>query len=442
MWIADQKPFRAAIAAKFVAVSCLLASVAVSVGHADDSNAQGAVAFIHPGISHTQESIDFVKQRLAAGEQPWKDAWEKLTISRGASLSFTPTPYAHVERGAYNNPNIGSSEFSRDTAAAHTQAVLWVLTDDEAHAKKAAEILDAWSGTLKSISNHDAILLIGMSGHRFCNAAELLKHNWDGWPDAKQKQFEKMIREIWYPIIKDFFPSANGNWDASVLQTMIAMAIYLDDQPMFDRAVNYFRAGKGNGAIGNYFNEFGQCQESGRDQAHTQMGLEYLATTCEIAWNQGIDLYGELDNRLLKGFEYTAKYNLGFDVPYEPYRSYQGRYYYESISDDSRGRFRPMYEKVLNHYQNRKGMEAPFTKQVVMKIRQIPVEPYVEQERDDQDNVDDDEQRTDRDDQRADEARSDDENRDRRRRRRRRNRSGRAGPLQTLMFADQPASFR
>ena len=77
-----------------------------------------------------------------------------------------------------------------------------------------------------------------------------------------------------------------------------------------------------DGAIGNYFNDFGQCQESGRDQGHTQMGLEYLANTCETAWSQGVDLNGALDNRLLLGFEYTAKYNLGHDGPYEPFESF------------------------------------------------------------------------------------------------------------------------
>lgn len=208
-----------------------------------------------------------------------------------------------------------------------------------------------------------------MEGYDFCNAAELLKHTWDGWPPTEQTRFEKMLRNIFYPIIKDFYPSANGNWDASMLQTMLAMGVYLDDQAMFDRGVEYFLNGKGNGAVRNYFKPSGQCQESGRDQAHTQMGLDFLACTCEIAWNQGVDLYGAYDNRLLKGFEYTAKYNLGLEVPYEPYRSFEGRYNYKSIPDNSRGRLRPMYEKVLNHYENRKGLDADFTRQAAIKLR-------------------------------------------------------------------------
>ena len=326
-------------------------------------------SFVHPGIAHTLPSIASVKAKVEGGEQPWADAWEQLNHSRYSRLSWKPRPRAHVARGPYGNPDLGASEFVSDGSAAYTHALKWVLEGDEAHARKAAEILDAWSQTLDKVTDHDAALLIGMSGHHYCNAAELIAHTWDAWPVENQFLFEAMLRDVWYPVIKDFYPTANGNWDASMIQTMLAMGVFLDDRAMFDRAVNYYLEGPGNGAVRNYFNDFGECQESGRDQVHTQMGLEYLANACETAWNQGVDLYGAEDNRLLKGFEYTAKFNLGLEVPYEPYRSVEGRYLYESISHNSRGKLRPMYEKVLNHYQNRKGLEAPFTEQAVSKTR-------------------------------------------------------------------------
>jgi len=329
-----------------------------------------AKKFIHPGISHTKNSLHFVKSKIAAKEQPWASEWNRLTNSSYASLDWKPKPHVLVERGPYNNPDIGASQFSHDSVAAYTHALQWAISGKEAHAEKAAEILDAWSAKLKSIKNHDAQLLIGMKGHKYCNAAELLKHTWNGWPKDKQEQFATMIRNVWYPKIKDFYPTANGNWDASMIQTMLAMGIFLDDRPMYDRAVNYYLKGEGNGAISNYFMESGQCQESGRDQAHTQMGLDFLATSCETAWNQGLDLYSAFDNRLLKGFEYTAKYNLGNEVPYQPYKSFKGRYHYKSISDDSRGRLRPMYEKIYNHYHNRMGIEAKYTDEAIQKIRQ------------------------------------------------------------------------
>ena len=330
---------------------------------------QVVAQFVHPGVAHNSETIAFVKSKIEAKEAPWYRNWQRLKKSEAAELDWQPMPHAKVERGPYNYPNIGSSDLSEDGLAAYVHALCWVLSGEQAHAQKAAEILDAWSGELESIGNHDAALLVGMSGFHYLIAAELVKHTWDGWPADKQDRFAKMAREIWYPIIKDFYSSANGNWDASMMQTMMAMGVFLDDQAMFDRAKNYYLTGKGNGAIGMYFKESGQCQESGRDQAHTQMGLEFLANTCETAWIQGVDLYGALDNRLLKGFEYTAKYNLGNDVPYEPYESFEGRYLYKELSKSARGRIRPMYQRVYNHYHNRKELDAPYTKQAVSKER-------------------------------------------------------------------------
>ena len=325
--------------------------------------------FVHPGVIHSQEGIDFVKAKIKAGEEPWASEWKRLNDSRYSSLAWEPQPREKVERGPYNRPDIGSSEFSRDSQAAYTHALHYALSGEVAHAEKAAEILDAWSAELKFILQHDAKLLIGMNGHNYIVAAELIKHTWDGWPEENQKRFENMLRTIWIPLIKDYYPTANGNWDAAMMQAMIAIGIFLDDREIFESATTYFVEGYGNGAVRNYFSETGQCQESGRDQAHTQMGLEYLANTAETAWVQGVDLYSAFDNRLLKGFEYTAKYNLGFDVPYKPYLSVERRYYYPQISDDSRGRIRPIYEKIYNHYHNRMNLDAPFTKKAVEKNR-------------------------------------------------------------------------
>lgn len=338
---------------------------------ADDTPvpAQTAQSFIHPGLLHSSGELDFIEQKLIAGGQPWKSAWDQLQSSRAASLDYTPKAFAKVVRGPYNRPDIGSSEMSNDAAAAYTHALQWSLTEKKSHATKAIEILNTWAKTLESVSGHDAKLLVGMDGVAFCNAAELMRHTSTQWSSEDQKQFERMLRQVFYPVIEDFYPTANGNWDASMIQTMIAMGIFLDDQEMFDRAVEYYRNGEGNGAIEKYFNEFGECQESGRDQSHVQMGIGFLSCACEMAWKQGVDLYGASDNRLALGFEYTAKYNLGEDVPYQRYRSVEGRYDYPAISRKGRGRFRPIYERIVHHYYNRLGLEMPYSRRVADKER-------------------------------------------------------------------------
>jgi hypothetical protein len=151
---------------------------------------------------------------------------------------------------------------------------------------------------------------------------------------------------------------------------MMAIGVFCDDRAMYDRSVEYFKNGSGNGRLTHYvINETGQCQESGRDQPHTQLGLGLLAEMCEIAWHQGDDLYGEADNRLLKGFEYTARYNLGGEVPFVTFTDTTGKYTATKISSQGRGRLRPTYELVWNHYANRRGLDAPFTKRAAETMR-------------------------------------------------------------------------
>jgi hypothetical protein len=325
--------------------------------------------FTHPGILHNRDELNFVKDKIADGAEPWNSAWEELRSHSIASTEWNPRPTADVVRGAYNKPDIGGTHLMQDGAAAYAHAIQWYITGKKAHANKAIETLNAYAITLKSVGGHDAKLLVGMAGISFTNAAEILRHSQTSWSDGDQRQFERLLREVFYPVIQDFYPTANGNWDASMIQTMLAMGVFLEDRKMFQRAVDYALSGDGNGAINKYFNDFGECQESGRDQAHTQMGLGYLGCAAEIAWKQGIDLYGAYDNRLALGFEYTAKYNLGHDVPYVPYRSCEGRYNYKAISKKARGRFSSIYERVYHHYHDRMGLEMPFTRQVIEKIR-------------------------------------------------------------------------
>ena len=74
---------------------------------------------VHPGVAHSAEQIEFVKAKIAASEQPWLGAWKGLKQSRYASLDYQPQPFKGVQRGPYNDPDIGSSEFSDDARAAY-----------------------------------------------------------------------------------------------------------------------------------------------------------------------------------------------------------------------------------------------------------------------------------------------------------------------------------
>ncbi len=312
--------------------------------------------FVHPGMLHSRTDLDRMKKMVAAGTEPWKSGWEKLRSVDVCQLDYEPHPVEHLSvasGGAAGGPQ------QYDAGAAHFHAIQWAITGDPNHAKKAAEILNAWSGTLKSLEGHNAKLQAGITGFKFCNAAEILRYTeGSGWSDTDHERFKKMLMEIYYPTIQDFQSNYNGNWDAYMVLTMMCIGVYCDDHAIFDRAVDHFYHGPENGSITGYIYPTGQCQESTRDQFHVQMGLGALAGACEVAYHQGLDLYGADDNRLLAGYEYSAKYNLGHDVPCEG-----------EISPRQRGRFRPVWEIACNHYVHRRGLDAPWLTQVVEKIR-------------------------------------------------------------------------
>jgi hypothetical protein len=325
--------------------------------------------FIHPGLLHNRAELDFIKAKVQAKEELWISGWEQLLEAEVSDMDWKPGAVENVLRGSYNKPDIGASVLERDSAAAYSQAIQWVVTGDSLHALKAIEILNDWGSKLQSIGEHDAKLLVGMTGVIMLNGAEIIRHTSSLWKDAEIKQFEQMLLNIHYNVIEDFFPAANGNWDASMIQTMLSIGVFLDNDTIFQKAVKYFREGEGNGAILHYFNDFGQCQESGRDQLHSQMGLGFLGTACEIAWKQGVDLYSAHENRLALGFEYTAKYNLGYEVPFETYTSIDGKYKQDSISRRGRGQFRPIYERIYHHYHDRMKMDMPYTLEAIGKNR-------------------------------------------------------------------------
>ncbi|TDE14544.1 alginate lyase family protein [Dyadobacter psychrotolerans] len=329
-----------------------------------------AAQFTHPGMLNNSADFKFLKAKIKAGQEPWKSAWETLRKSPEAQLTWKAKPTKVIVVGFYSKPDVGGTDFRKDGDAAYTAAIQYIVTGDKAFAEKSIEIINGWSYSLDSVTDGNKKLLVGMVGIKFLNAAELIKHTYKGWAKKDQQAFEKMVINIWYPLLKDFMPGYNGNWDAAIAQTVMCIGVYMDRSDIFNLAYNQILNGESNGAIDNYFNEGGQCQESGRDQGHAQMGLGFLATVCEIAWKQGRDLYSAYQNRLALGYEYTAKYMLGEDVKYEKYTTFQGKKVFgDSISSIGRGKFSPIYERPYHHYHDRMKMEMPYTKKALDKTR-------------------------------------------------------------------------
>jgi hypothetical protein len=323
--------------------------------------------FVHPGLLQSRADLERMKTAVAAHAEPIYSGYLVFCSNAESQLSYKIRgPLTMVGR----NPTVGQAAYDSDANAAYQCAIRWCITGNRAYADKAKAIINAWSETLTNITGRDAVLMAGLGPFKMVNAAELLRYTDAGWSSADVQRAERNFCEVIYPVIKNFAPFANGNWDSAAEKTVLAIAVFCNDRPMFERALRYYEDGTGDGSLPHYvINDVGQCQESGRDQQHTQLGLAHLGDCCEIAWHQGLNLYGYNDNRLLKGFEYTAKYNLGETVPFIADLDRTGKYHHTQISSKGRGGFRAVFEEIYNAYANRLGAPTPFTQQVVEKIR-------------------------------------------------------------------------
>lgn len=313
-----------------------------------------AQKFVHPGVNQTPADLDYMREQVRAGEQPWRDAFERLKAE--TDPDFEANPFAHVMRGPYGRPNIGGNDLSKGANMAYNFALMWYITGDKSYAQKAIGILNSWSPVLWDFDYNDAKLLAAWTGHLFCNAAEILRYTDSGWQQKDIETFTEMLMTVYYPLLRFYFPQANGNWDGAIIHSILAMAIFTDNREMFNNAVHHFLYGPVNGSIFKYIYPSGQCQETMRDQAHVQLGLGEFAGAARVAYSQGEDLFSIGNNRLALGYEYTAGFLMG-ERPFS----------YGLISERAK-RIRDDYEYVYRHY-TATGLEMPFTRAAADSVR-------------------------------------------------------------------------
>ena len=330
--------------------------------------------FVHPGILHTTKSIERMRAQIADKEYPAYGSFELLKSHHCSQADYQPFgPFEIISRdGEFRHTK---SKMEQDFSAVYQNALMWVLTGEKTHAEKSLELLLGYAGTLKRIpETNDAPLLVGLEGLKIIYATEILRHTYKKMTVVLFNEISRMIREVFLPVMENFYhrkPYTNGNWGPIVTKAYMAAAILWDNEEMYNKAVDFYLHANDNGTIAHYISgDTGQIQESGRDQGHSMLGIGALATVCEIAWQQGDDLYSALDNRLMKGFEYVAKYNLGYNVPFAVWKDVTGKYSnWTEISNKGRGRYMPIFEMTYNHFVIRKGMQMPYTEQVLRQIR-------------------------------------------------------------------------
>ncbi len=340
---------------RILLLMCILCTLVHSIAAQPEKNSNPEFltkAFVHPGMAQSKQDLDYMREMVVKGIQPWKTAFENL--KKNTSLDFIPKPFAEISVGPYGANSIGGREFSESAEAAYNHALMWYITQDKAYARKAIEILNAWSYVLRGFDANNAKLNVGLFGYYYLNAAEILKHADSGWASKDLQQFTQMVLTVLYPTIKDFFTEANGNWDASMISTIMCIGVFTDNHEIFNRAVERFYRGEGNSGITRYLYPGGQCQETTRDWGHVQLGIGEFAKAAQTADTQGLDFYSVADDRLAQGFEYTARFMLGEHIDL-----------FGVFTDRDNDKFRDIYESIYQHYKNTKGLLLPYTEKAI-----------------------------------------------------------------------------
>lgn len=304
-------------------------------------------ALVHPGVLVSGDQLLFVSEAVGAGAQPAAAFLAKAAASPYGQKNYTiqgPPKGGNIDCGSYSKPNNGCSAEDEDAASAFTLALMFHLTNDTAYGEMAIRILNAYGHNLKKYTNANAPLQAAWGASKWARAAELMKHSNANWTSSDQAAFAKMLTSISLPLIKDG-STANGNWELSMIEGTIGIAVFTDDEDLFNHAVAMWRA-----RVPSYFwnladgpqpipaprgdpswygmvtfnaSSNGVAQETCRDFGHTSYGIAASFNTAETALIQGVDLYSEgagpgqvpFSQRLAATLEFHSKYLLKSPAP-------------------------------------------------------------------------------------------------------------------------------
>ncbi|KAK4504977.1 hypothetical protein PRZ48_002940 [Zasmidium cellare] len=322
--------------------------------------------FVHPGIWHTHEDLERIRNGVLEDREPWASAYESFSKDSYSLSSYSMQgPEAVISRGSVSN----QTSFTNDARAAWQNALMWYITKDQSHWTIATTILDGWGSNLTNIIGTDRSLLVGLEGQFFVNAAEIMR--WEGnWTEAgaQWQGGSGFSIQLYWLFARQSVIVGQANYGMVSISALLSFAVYLDDVAMYNYALDMYQNDLCGGIQGNIEPQTGQGAESGRDQS-------WAATAARTVQSQGGDLYSFADKNLLKGAEYAAQFNLNYSVPYDPsfYRCeavlVNGPW--PVISSLRKGLTRPVWDILYYQFVQRMGISSKWLQMVKSKA---PVE--------------------------------------------------------------------
>ena len=287
---------------------------------------------LHEGL-HTEEDFQRIRDKKAAGEEPWVSAYQLLVESQFSQKTADTYPTEWIKRGISGDENYMNA--ARGATIVYQQALRWKIEQDDEYAAKAVENLNKWVQTCVGVTgNTNLSLAAGLYGYEFAIAGELLR-DYGGWDRADFAAFQNWLLKVFYPANDDFLKRHHdtnalhywANWCLCNIAAKMAIGIVTDRRDIYNEGIAHLQTGDTNGRLRRAIYHdyapdynFAQWQESGRDQGHTLMCVGLMGIICQLAWSQGDDFFAYDDNLFLRACEYAACCNYTNEtVPYTTY---------------------------------------------------------------------------------------------------------------------------
>jgi hypothetical protein len=301
------------------------------------------LSFQGTGLLIDTDDIQRVRSQLTQVDAPEQETLALLRDQRMAWLAHEPAPVAEFLPLVHHFQPGHPQQCKRDFEAAYGLSLLALFTDDTDAGMHAARILDAWSHTLQSIQVDD----LGKVGYLYTSylwpaAVWTSQHLQDAGIHHDRERFQQLLQRLILPICRPTL--YRNNWTCWAICCHMAIAVHLQEATLFAEAIARWKD-----LLDEYISRpSGHTKETLRDLVHAQMGLVALTLSAEMAWKQGIDLYGFAENRLLAAVELHGPWALGdlHDWPYEKPAKDVGFVW-------------PFYELARHHYGRRCGLPTP-----------------------------------------------------------------------------------
>jgi hypothetical protein len=190
--------------------------------------------------------------------------------------------------------------------------------------------MDTYSHQVKGYTNANAHLQAAWSAEMWPRAAEIIRYSRAGWKRKDVQAFSDMLTKINLPLIRDGAPHNTGNWELSMIEGMMGIAVFTDDRDLLQHAEDmwrkrvpvYFYNAKLDGdhprpiSPAPHEGWFGQptfdettsgvSAETCRDLGHTGYAISATMAAAETAHIQGDHLYEAEEPRLIGVLEFHA----------------------------------------------------------------------------------------------------------------------------------------